>query len=46
MTGMPSFGQIRVPDQEIWSIAAFLKKLPGLSDQDYKSWTAASAGAN
>ena len=45
MTGMPSFGPIGVPDQEIWSIAAFLKKLPIVSDQDYKTWTAPS-GAN
>ena len=28
MTGMPSFGAIGVPDQEIWSMVAFLKKLP------------------
>lgn len=43
MTGMPSFGSTGVPDQEIWSIAAFLKKLPSVSDQDYKTW---SAGAS
>ena len=43
MTGMPSFGQIGVPDQEVWSMAAFLKKLPGVSDQDYKTWTASGA---
>ena len=46
MTGMPSFGQIGVSDQEIWSIAAFLKKLPSVSDQDYKTWTASLSGAN
>ena len=46
MTGMPSFGQTGVPDQEIWSIAAFLKKLPAISGQDYKSWTASTAGTN
>ena len=44
MTGMPSFGAIEVPDQEIWSIAAFVKKLPSVSEEDYKAWTAA-AGA-
>ncbi len=44
MTGMPSFGPIGVPDQEIWSIAAFLKKLPSVSDQDYKTWTASASG--
>jgi mono/diheme cytochrome c family protein len=40
MTGMPSFGKIEVPDQEIWTIVAFLKKLPNVSDADYKAWTA------
>jgi cytochrome c1 len=39
MTGMPSFGSIDVPDQEIWTIAAFVKKLPTVSDADYKTWT-------
>jgi mono/diheme cytochrome c family protein len=40
MTGMPSFGLIEVPDNEIWSIAAFVKKLPSVSDADYKAWSA------
>jgi mono/diheme cytochrome c family protein len=47
MTGMPSFGMIEVPDKEIWTIVAFLKKLPDMSDADYKAWTtppAASGG--
>jgi mono/diheme cytochrome c family protein len=39
MTGMPSFGAAGVPDQEIWSIAAFLKKLPTVSDADFKAWS-------
>jgi mono/diheme cytochrome c family protein len=39
MTGMPSFGLIEVPDQEIWAIAAFVKKLPNVSDADFKTWT-------
>jgi mono/diheme cytochrome c family protein len=42
MTGMPSFGATGVPDQEIWSIVAFLKKLPTVSDTDFKAWTAGS----
>ena len=46
MTGMPSFGKIEVPDPEIWSMVAFLKKLPMVSEDDYKAWTAAApAGA-
>jgi mono/diheme cytochrome c family protein len=40
MTGMPSFGAIGVPDQEVWSIVAFLKKLPGVSPEDFKAWSA------
>ena len=48
MTGMPSFAQAGVKDDEIWSIVAFLKKLPGVSEADFKAWTApapASAAA-
>ena len=40
MTGMPSFGATGVPDQEIWSIVAFVKKLPSVSDADFKAWSA------
>ena len=40
MTGMPSFGMIEVPDREIWTIAAFVKKLPTISEADFKTWTA------
>jgi mono/diheme cytochrome c family protein len=43
MTGMPSFGAIEVPDQEIWTIVAFVKKLPSVSNDDYKAWTAPPA---
>ena len=42
MTGMPSFGATGVPDPEIWSIAAFVKKLPTVSDSDFKTWTTAT----
>jgi mono/diheme cytochrome c family protein len=40
MTGMPSFGRTGVPDQEIWSIVAYLKKLPNVSPEDFKAWSA------
>jgi hypothetical protein len=40
MTGMPSFGLAEVPDQEIWTIVAFLKKLPSVSEEDFKAWSA------
>jgi hypothetical protein len=40
MTGMPGFGPVGVDDKEIWNIVAFLKKLPAVSDDDYKAWTA------
>jgi mono/diheme cytochrome c family protein len=42
MTGMPSFTQAGAQDDEIWSVAAFVKKLPSVSDADYKAWTASS----
>jgi len=40
MTGMPSFELAGATDDEIWAIAAFVKKLPTVSDADYKNWTA------
>jgi mono/diheme cytochrome c family protein len=42
MTGMPSFAQAGAQDDEIWAIAAFVKKLPSVSDADYQSWTASA----
>jgi mono/diheme cytochrome c family protein len=45
MTGMPGFGLVEAPDQEIWTIAAFVKKLPDVSEDDYKAWTAEPASA-
>jgi mono/diheme cytochrome c family protein len=41
MTGMPSFGSAGVGDREIWAIAAFLKRLPKVSEQDFKAWSEA-----
>jgi mono/diheme cytochrome c family protein len=38
MTGMPSFERAGVPDPEIWSIVAFLKKLPDVKEEDFKKW--------
>jgi mono/diheme cytochrome c family protein len=40
MTAMPSFGAIGAEDSEIWSIVAFLRKLPSVSETDFKQWTA------
>jgi hypothetical protein len=31
---------IEVPDQEIWTITAFVKELPSVRDDDFKAWTA------
>ena len=41
MTGMPSFKIAGVEDKEIWSIVAFVKKLPKVSEADFKNWSAA-----
>jgi len=42
MTGMPSFGASKppMPDQEIWTVVAFLKKLSSVSDVNFKAWGA------
>ena len=40
MTGMPSFALAGAKDDELWQIVAFLKKLPNVSDADFKTWTA------
>jgi mono/diheme cytochrome c family protein len=40
MTGMPAFGAAGATDEDIWAIVAFLKKLPSVSEADYKAWTA------
>jgi mono/diheme cytochrome c family protein len=39
MTGMPSFGATGMEDAEIWSVVAFLKKLPDVKEDDFKKWT-------
>ena len=39
MTGMPGFGEHGVPDPEIWSMVAFIKR-GEVSEADYKAWTA------
>jgi mono/diheme cytochrome c family protein len=44
MTGMPGFGAIGAADEELWSIVAFLKKLPGVSEADFKAWSEAAPG--
>ena len=41
MTGMPSFGKAGASDKDIWEIVAFIKKLPTVTEADFKAWTAA-----
>jgi mono/diheme cytochrome c family protein len=41
MTGMPSFAAAGAKDEDLWKIAAFVKKIPDVSEADFKSWTAA-----
>jgi mono/diheme cytochrome c family protein len=41
MTGMPSFAGAGASDEQLWRVAAFVKKLPSVSDADFKTWTAA-----
>ena len=40
MTGMPSFGASGMADDEAWKVVAFLKKLPTVTEAEYKAWTA------
>jgi mono/diheme cytochrome c family protein len=48
MTGMPSFGVDDPPvaDQTIWTMVAFLKKLPSVSDEDFTTWNAVPPGGH
>jgi len=46
MTGMPGFGLIGTEDKEIWSIVAFLKKLPNVSEADFKAWSTPAPGGS
>jgi mono/diheme cytochrome c family protein len=39
MSAMPGFSLVDVSDREIWTIAAFVKQLPTVSDEDYRAWT-------
>jgi mono/diheme cytochrome c family protein len=38
MTGMPAFGAVH-SDEEIWGTVAFMKRLPGMSADEYRSIT-------
>ena len=40
---MPSFAKAGMSDNQVWQIAAFVKKLPGMSEADYRAWTTAPA---
>src|SRR5277367_256846 len=39
-TGMPSFGLAGASDPDMWSIVAFIRNLPKMSDDDYKACAA------
>ena len=43
MTGMPGFKLAEASDQELWTITAFVKKIPDVSEADYKAWTSGAA---
>lgn len=46
MTGMPSFKLAGAKDDDLWSVAAFVKKISTVSEADYKSWTGPAPVAN
>jgi len=39
MTGMPGFAATGMTAEEAWAIAAFVKKLPGVSEGEFREWT-------
>ena len=39
MTGMPGFAAAGMTEDEAWAIAAFVKKLPGVSEAEFREWT-------
>jgi mono/diheme cytochrome c family protein len=41
MTGMPAFGKTQ-PDIQIWAVAAFLHKAPGITADEYRDLTGPS----
>ncbi len=43
MTGMPAFGKTH-DDDKLWAIVAFMKRLDGMSPEDYRNATAAQGG--
>jgi mono/diheme cytochrome c family protein len=47
MTGMPGFALIGADDREIWSIVAFIRRMPNVSEADFKAWSeSGEAGAS
>lgn len=43
MTGMPAFGEDH-DDKALWNITAFVTKLPGMTEQEYRRFESADAG--
>lgn len=41
MTGMPSFGKTHTEEQ-LWAMVSFVKKLPGMTDEQYQAYKAAN----
>ena len=40
MTGMPSFGKTHTEEQ-LWAMVSFVKKLPGMTDEQYQAFKSA-----
>lgn len=43
MTGMPAWGKTH-SDDDLWSVVAFVRELPGLESAQYRNWVERSAG--
>jgi mono/diheme cytochrome c family protein len=42
MTGMPSFGKTH-SEEQLWAMVSFVKKLPGMTEDQYQAYKAASS---
>lgn len=41
MTGMPSFGKTHT-DEQLWAMVSFVKKLPGMTEEQYQAYKSAN----
>lgn len=45
MTGMPALGSVH-PENDVWAVAAFVKSLPGMTPEQYKTFGQSAGGSD